>query len=44
MDTTSTARVDTPIPNPFTAEVVTARVGHMPSISTSAGFSFNIPL
>lgn len=29
---------------PFIADVVTARVGHIPSIMTKVGFSFIIPL
>ena len=39
-----TAIVVSPIPRPFMAEVVTASVGHMPSISTKVGFSFTRPL
>ena len=39
-----TTSVVSPIPRPFMAEVVTASVGHMPSISTKVGFSFTIPL
>ena len=33
-----------PMPIPFFAEVVTASVGHIPSIMTKVGFSFMIPL
>ena len=33
-----------PMPMPFFAEVVTASVGHIPSIMTKVGFSFMIPL
>ena len=40
---TRTTVVASPIPMPFTAEVVTASVGHMPSISTKVGFSVMIP-
>ena len=43
-DIIRTTRVESPIPNPLTADVVTARVGHIPSISTKVGFSFTIPL
>ncbi len=39
----STTMVVSPIPRPFTAEVVTASVGHMPSISTNVGFSLTSP-
>ena len=35
----STTIVVSPIPNPFMADVVTARVGHMPKVSTKVGFS-----
>ena len=35
----STAVVVSPIPIPFVTLVVTARVGHIPSISTRGGFS-----
>jgi hypothetical protein len=41
---TSTAIVDTPIPKPFDAEVVTASVGHIPNIKIKDGFSLMIPL
>ena len=40
----NTTVVVRPIPKPFMAEVVTAKVGHIPSISTKVGFSFNKPL
>ena len=36
--------VVSPIPSPFIAEVVTASVGHIPSISTKVGFPLIIPL
>ena len=39
LDITSTAVVDRPIPIPLTADVVTASVGHIPSIRTKIGFS-----
>ena len=39
-----TAAVVSPIPSPFIAEVVTASVGHMPSVRTKVGFSLIIPL
>lgn len=32
------------LPSPLIADVVTARVGHIPSISTKVGFSFTSPL
>ena len=44
LDITRTTVVVSPIPTPFIALVVTASVGHIPSISTSVGFSFIIPL
>ena len=40
----STTAVVSPIPRPFIAEVVTASVGHIPSISTKVGFSLIMPL
>ena len=40
----STTAVVRPMPSPFMADVVTARVGHIPSISTNVGFSLMIPL
>ena len=40
----STNIVDSPMPMPLNAAVVTASVGHMPSSPTSVGFSFRIPL
>lgn len=43
-DITRTAVVVSPIPIPLIADVVTARVGHMPRMSTSVGFSLIIPL
>ena len=44
LDITSTAVVESPMPIPLTAEVVTASVGHMPSIRTNVGFSLTRPL
>ena len=38
------AVVESPIPIAFTTDVVTASVGHIPSIRTKVGFSLNIPL
>ena len=38
-----TTMVVSPIPRPLTADVVTASVGHIPSISTKVGFSLRIP-
>ena len=43
LETARTTREDTPMPKPLMAEVVTARVGHMPSISTNTGFSVSRP-
>ena len=43
-DITRTAVVERPIPSPLNAEVVTASVGHIPSIKTRVGFSFTSPL
>ena len=40
----NTTVVDNPIPNAFIADVVTASVGHIPSISTKVGFSLINPL
>ena len=40
----STAVVARPMPSPFIAEVVTARVGHIPRVRTKVGFSLNNPL
>ena len=40
---TRTAMVESPIPRPFTAAVVTASVGHIPRNNTKVGFSFRIP-
>ena len=39
----STAIVARPIDIPFMAEVVVAKVGHIPSIKTNVGFSLTIP-
>jgi hypothetical protein len=43
LDMTRTTVVESPIPIPLIAEVVTARVGHIPSIRTKIGFSVIIP-
>ena len=43
LDNTSTAVVVSPMPNPLMADVVTARVGHIPNIITNVGFSVMIP-
>jgi hypothetical protein len=40
---TSTAVVANPIDMPLMADVVVARVGHIPRRSTNAGFSLIIP-
>ena len=44
LDMMRTAMVETPIPSAFIAEVVTANVGHIPSMSTRVGFSRTTPL
>ena len=44
LDIIKTVIVVSPIPIPLVAEVVTARVGHIPSINTKVGFSLMIPL
>ena len=44
LEMASTTRELRPMPRPLMAEVVTARVGHMPSIRMKAGFSLRIPL
>ena len=44
LEKTRTAVVDSPMPTPLMAVVVTARVGHIPSIRTKVGFSLIIPL
>ena len=43
LEQTSTNVVASPIPRPFFAMVVTARVGHIPSRVTSVGFSLMMP-
>ena len=43
-DITRTTVVESPIPAPLIADVVTARVGHIPKIRTKVGFSLIIPL
>ena len=40
----NTTAVVSPIPKPLMADVVTANVGHIPSIKTKVGFSFSKPL
>jgi len=40
----NTTVVESPIPIPLIADVVTASVGHIPSIITKVGFSFTRPL
>ena len=44
LENINTAVVVRPIPAPLIADVVTASVGHIPSISTKVGFSLIIPL
>ena len=44
LDIINTAAVERPMLTPFMALVVTARVGHIPSINTKVGFSLMIPL
>ena len=44
LENIKTTVVESPIPIPLTADVVTARVGHIPSIRIKVGFSFTIPL
>ena len=44
LDMMRTAMVETPMPSALMAEVVTANVGHMPSMSTRVGFSRITPL
>ena len=39
LENTKTAVVDSPMPTPLTAVVVTAQVGHIPSIRANVGFS-----
>ncbi len=39
-----TTVVESPMPIPLAADVVTARVGHIPSIMINVGFSFITPL
>ena len=43
-DRISTAIVASPMPMPFTAEVVVPSVGHMPSTSTNVGLLRTMPL
>ena len=44
LENINTAVVESPIPAPLIADVVTANVGHIPNINTKVGFSFTIPL
>lgn len=44
LENINTAVVESPIPAPLIADVVTANVGHIPNIKTKVGFSFTIPL
>ncbi len=44
LDMARMTMVVSPMPSPFMALVVTARVGHIPSIITKVGFSLIIPL
>ena len=44
LDMIKTTIVVSPIPIPLIADVVTANVGHIPSIKTNVGFSLTIPL
>ena len=43
-DNASTTVEESPIPIPLIADVVTASVGHIPSVKTRVGFSLIIPL
>jgi hypothetical protein len=43
LDPTKQNVVAKPIPKPFSADVVTANVGHIPNTIRNMGFSFNIP-
>ena len=42
-DSNITNVVARPMPKPLIADVVTPNVGHIPNISTNAGFSFKRP-
>ena len=44
LEAIKTAVVVKPIPRPLIEEVVTAKVGHIPSIKIKVGFSLMIPL
>ena len=44
LESIRTAVVESPIPIPLIADVVTASVGHIPSVKTRVGFSLIIPL
>ena len=44
LDMTNTKVVAAPMPIPLAAEVVVARVGHMPNTSPKVGFSRKMPL
>ena len=43
LENINTAVVESPIPAPLIADVVTANVGHIPNRSTNVGFSLTIP-
>ena len=44
LENISTAVVESPMPRPLMADVVVARVGHIPNIRMKVGFSLIIPL
>ena len=44
LDMINTTVVESPIPTPLIADVVTANVGHIPNIKTNVGFSLIMPL
>ena len=44
LENINTTVVESPIPAPLIADVVTASVGHIPKIRTKVGFSLIIPL
>ena len=44
LESVSTKVVAKPIPNPFCAEEVTAKVGHIPKIKEKVGLSLSNPL
>jgi len=43
LDKSRVKAVATPMPSAFSSEVVTPKVGHMPSIMTKTGFSRTMP-